>query len=220
MSNMKSRVELWRRKWRSSTKKEDGGMSDAAVVAATSAPSQALSAQPQGAGSTSFGVSLPPAPKEATPGTPTYTATVQGNEALAAKHNKSTSADTSDVHESNALFHQSSLGATSTCQSLFWDQARIAFEKHNTKQRVELTKVGDGHVDASNELQDLLKSRKRKGSGVSPSVERAIRNILVYKDISIAAATFDPTRAGPTIVRGICNILQVCSSSRTYGHSM
>jgi hypothetical protein len=148
------------------------------------------------------------------------TATVQENEALAATHNKSTSADASDADESDALFHQLSLGATRPCQSFIWAQARIAFKKRNTKQRVELIKVRDGRVDAASELQDLLNSRKRKGSGVLPSVERAIRNILVYKDISIAAATFDPTRAGPTIVRGICNILQVCSSSRTDDHSM
>ncbi|KAI4608580.1 hypothetical protein J4E83_009016 [Alternaria metachromatica] len=93
--------------------------------------------------------------------------------------------------------------------SFFWAQAYTAFDERHEKSDIELLKGGEGSLAVITKLEDTLSRRKRENKGLPPKIERAIRNVLVFKDISVAAAQFDPLRAAPTIVRGVCNVLQV-----------
>jgi hypothetical protein len=216
-SRIKTRIKVWGKKRKFFTSRRKAGVKYAADTA-VSGGRQLRPVHQQNAGPapqlTSPSSSIPPvrvASREATPGTSTRTETIHTNERRESDVTNqevmpTAAAIASEIADSA---DKPSHEAIRTDQSFFWARARDSFEKKNGKKRVELMKLGEDYVDAAAELQTLLDERKRKNKGITPSTERAIRNILVYKDISVAAATFDPMRAAPTIVRGICAILQV-----------
>jgi hypothetical protein len=91
----------------------------------------------------------------------------------------------------------------------FWAQAYASFESKHGRKDVALMRMGESQKNEQIDLAEVLGEKKRGMKNISPSLERAIHDILTFKDIAVAAAQFDPTRAAPTIVRGVCNILQV-----------
>jgi hypothetical protein len=214
VSQFKSRMKSLGKKRKVASGEEECCVKD--TVDTMSAENQLIPVHQQDVGptpqSTNPSTSMPPlraAPGEATRDDKTHTGTMRRTKrprVSGVQDQEETFAAAVPLRESAV---QPSQGVARADQSSYWARARDSFEEKNGKRIVELMKMGEDHADAAPELQRLLDERKRSNKGVSPTVERAIRNILVYKDISVAAATFDPTRAAPTIVRGICTILQV-----------
>jgi hypothetical protein len=219
MSESSSKISGWKSSLKSLGKKRkfassgaQYGEQDTALVGSRERYQQDAGTAPQSTNPSSSMPYLRGTPGEAMPGNSTQKGTFRRTKrprVSGTPDQEETAADAPVARVSTTRTEEPSHETAKTMQSFFWAQARESFERKNEKRIVELMKMGEDRVDAALELQKLLDERKRSNKGVSPTVDRAVRNILVYKDISVAAATFDPTRAAPTIVRGICTILQV-----------
>lgn len=70
-------------------------------------------------------------------------------------------------------------------------------------------------------LQSLMENERKKHHHISLAAEDTIRNILNFKDLALAIAALDPSKATSVVLRALTSVGQVCicDCNRNFGYS-
>lgn len=97
----------------------------------------------------------------------------------------------------------------SSSRQTLWHTAFEEFKSTDEASYNELRRIGSNDEDLIAGIRKFIEDKNRKRRGIHPETEKAFRNIVDCKDLLIAIANFDPTKATVLVFRGIFHLLQV-----------